>query len=586
MIELGLLGAAEYQSMLGDEARGMLPAANFEAHGLTGAASQRVLRGIMLQHIQAMFAWDEGDFSFILDSNLDPWRGFKLESCRVVVLPGANPQMLALESARMHDEKNEGDSLASFLGHARSSAIRQPTDQVRRYAQRLNQSDPGKRAAAATPVDETSRRNADTGERIIPRTIPAPAFIAEPTATTRSGPLPRPTSPTVPMPPRPRVSTLGSVNADPKIAPSDRYLLIVDDDTELSRALTQQFSSEFAGVVVSNTVADAMDQLARHPGPWVIALDVIIARTDGGGVLGGIELLEMVRAGGHVVPVVLFSDYENSQAREHAARLGVDQILAKPRKSHVFVAGTISAAMRGFVDALRQGLLASATAAGLSGEPVSASDRPITLEPVPDTSAFDLRRELLGDLAEDEGEVDLPPLLPRASAELDSLRSMLAELSDPTNRENITLLVLRFAAGIVERAALFLATSEVYVGLGGFSAIAESEEFIAAVRKTHICVESESVLGRVSRFKSIIRGPLAECRGNRRLLEALGGGWHQHHTLAIPLVSGGRVAAILYGDNPSGKALGSTDSLEIFIQQAGMSMERTLLERKLEEARR
>jgi hypothetical protein len=54
----------------------------------------------------------------------------------------------------------------------------------------------------------------------------------------------------------------------------------------------------------------------------------------------------------------------------------------------------------------------------------------------------------------------------------------------------------------------------------------------------------------------------------------------------MPLVSNERVAAILYGDNPSGRALGSTDTLEIFLQQAGLAMDRVLLERKLEEARR
>ena len=40
--------------------------------------------------------------------------------------------------------------------------------------------------------------------------------------------------------------------------------------------------------------------------------------------------------------------------------------------------------------------------------------------------------------------------------------------------------------------------------------------------------------------------------------------------------------AIIYGDNlPEKKAVGDTESFEIFISQAGMAMERALLERRL-----
>jgi hypothetical protein len=42
--------------------------------------------------------------------------------------------------------------------------------------------------------------------------------------------------------------------------------------------------------------------------------------------------------------------------------------------------------------------------------------------------------------------------------------------------------------------------------------------------------------------------------------------------------------ALLYGDNlPENRKIGDTDSLEIFISQAGMAMERALLQRKLSE---
>jgi hypothetical protein len=52
-----------------------------------------------------------------------------------------------------------------------------------------------------------------------------------------------------------------------------------------------------------------------------------------------------------------------------------------------------------------------------------------------------------------------------------------------------------------------------------------------------------------------------------------------------PLISEGRVVAVLYGDNlPDEKSIGDTESLEIFLSQAGLAMEKALLERRMSKA--
>jgi hypothetical protein len=49
-----------------------------------------------------------------------------------------------------------------------------------------------------------------------------------------------------------------------------------------------------------------------------------------------------------------------------------------------------------------------------------------------------------------------------------------------------------------------------------------------------------------------------------------------------PLVSEGKVVAILYGDNlPEKKVIGDVEAFEVFLSQAGMAMEKVLLERRL-----
>jgi hypothetical protein len=51
-----------------------------------------------------------------------------------------------------------------------------------------------------------------------------------------------------------------------------------------------------------------------------------------------------------------------------------------------------------------------------------------------------------------------------------------------------------------------------------------------------------------------------------------------------PIVSEGKVVAVLYGDNGyDPRPIGDTDSLEIFLSQAGIAMEKALLQRRLKE---
>jgi GAF domain-containing protein len=70
---------------------------------------------------------------------------------------------------------------------------------------------------------------------------------------------------------------------------------------------------------------------------------------------------------------------------------------------------------------------------------------------------------------------------------------------------------------------------------------------------------------------------------SRSLFERLGGGVPSEIFLG-PLISEGKVVAILYGDNlPADGPFGETEGLEIFLDQAGLAMEKALLQRRLRE---
>ncbi len=166
------------------------------------------------------------------------------------------------------------------------------------------------------------------------------------------------------------------------------------------------------------------------------------------------------------------------------------------------------------------------------------------------------------------------------SAGLPLLKSMLQELHNPSLGGGIVLLVLRFASEFMNRAVVFLVKEEEIVGIGQFGIEAPQ----AGRRGRRMCFP----LGEESPFCAVLeqRMPakirLDETRWCRSFREALGGAVSEE-VFVGPILSEGKPVALLYGDNfPAGQEIGDTESLEIFLSQAGMAMEKALLERKLQ----
>jgi CheY-like chemotaxis protein len=685
MLAAGVVPPTAYQEMLAAQAEGSDGRELFEAFGFEPDRLADALQKILETTIYDMFEWDDGTFSFVLEDKPDPWRGFSLVGTRIVSQRGLNPQYLAIEGARIRDERTQDDSLDAFLARdkPRAPGLLTREADVRTFAAKLRESPaeapehdkvipfPGGRArrdavptAAAEAVAEPESAPEAVAVAVeVPvepaeAAVPSPALAVEaeqpaPVAEAASQPAPVAEAASQPAP-------VEALPSDPVPAPEATVapeaetapwrLLAVDDDPQVTRQLLSTFASHFAAVASSNTVVDALLEIENGPSELVIASDLIIARSDGAGILGGIEILERVRERSPTVPVVLFTDYENAEAQKRAAELGVSGFLMKPRKAQIqgTAGGEVSPAMQRFLDELSGALgpylaaprveaappvestgevaepevtdhevelveplagLVSPSAPqppppqapgaldGTAADPAAETehfqpggdDAPVSPAdtPIETTLPYDLRREMAGVIEEIEvpGSEELPP--PQdSSGPVSTLRSMLAELVDPANRDTVTLLVLRFASLVFERAALFLVTRRAYIGLGGFALHESSDLFVMRVRRIQIPVHVDSVFAKVTRFRATLRGPLEQNQGNQLLVSGLGNAWPASGAVAMPLVSNERVAAILYGDNPSGRTLGSTDTLEIFLQQAGLAMDRVLLERKLEEARR
>lgn len=716
LLEAGVVSPTTYQEMLAAEAHGTVGAALFESFQVNGEALDQALEAMLSRLVYDMFEWSEGTFSFLLEQEPDLWQGFDLQSARVVLQRGLNPQYLAIEGARLRDERSREDPLESFLARGKQQVqptakpapiiaapdesglaepVRPPADFMAEGADELGDGravetpqaqdvqqaeamaigDTARAQMVGQPEAEVMRAGGVRSQKIIPfpatrsrrdgGTIPmpaAPAPVVPAPADVAAAEAPEvepPSVPEVPAPetahveasaaaPAPELEEAGAVASaatpvDVPAAPGGEpslahwHLVAVDDDATLARFIGDCFAGRCASVVTATKVVDAVAKIeALAAAPVLVATDLILPRSDGRGILGGVEILERVRQRSAGTPVLLFSDYQNEEAEARARNMGVSAFLTKPRKSQLLAeegGTTPSELTRGFLAKLGEALESAAGAlAAAAPQPVAESTpepasepasveaapvEPTPVEPTPveppsaaaapmdvpaaapivpaaradETVMTPVVREMSAELDEQFGDIveqasqDLGPA-DAGSGELAALRSMLAELINPANRETITLLVLRFASNIVERAALFLVTRKAFVGLGGFSIEEGSDTFVGRVRRIQVPVDSESVFSRVERYRAVVRAPLADTEGNRRLITGLGGDWHGHTVLAAPLVSSDRVAAILYGDNPSGKPLGSTEGLEIFLQQAGLAMDRALLERKLEESRR
>ena len=173
-----------------------------------------------------------------------------------------------------------------------------------------------------------------------------------------------------------------------------------------------------------------------------------------------------------------------------------------------------------------------------------------------------------------------------SSPGLTLLRSMIFELRNPHSSSEITLMILRFASEIMNRAVLFIVKRDTIEGLGQFGVVLKNGDPNRRIKGMRISTAEESIFKEAIFRKMTIKKSLEHIPAHEYLVKELGGSWPSESFL-VPLMVSGRVAALLYGDNlPEEKPIGDTESLEIFLAQAGIAMERTLLERRLSAIRK
>jgi len=163
-----------------------------------------------------------------------------------------------------------------------------------------------------------------------------------------------------------------------------------------------------------------------------------------------------------------------------------------------------------------------------------------------------------------------------------ALKALFAGIRSPAFANELTLTLLRFAAEIVNRGVLFYPTKEGMRGMGQFGIETNGTPPDELVRKLIIPLDQPSLLAEVHATRQTYRGKLQKTAWNEHLVKELGGAVPPE-SIAIPMIVDGRVVLIFYGDDmPESRPIGEIEDLELFMIHAGLAMEKSLLEKKLQ----
>lgn len=169
--------------------------------------------------------------------------------------------------------------------------------------------------------------------------------------------------------------------------------------------------------------------------------------------------------------------------------------------------------------------------------------------------------------------------------DLSLLTAMIEELSGPSSSSEITLLVLRFASEVMNRAVVFLVRREDIIGLGQFGVSLKDESADEKIRDVRIPLSEPSSFREVIEKKASYKGALSRDKWHQYFIDQIGGGWPKEAFL-LPLLNGTKVIALLYGDNlPHQTSIQETEGLEAFVKVAGFAFGKAMLERRLQEVK-
>ena len=487
--------------------------------------------------VLAMFHWVVGEFSFEVCERMEE------RDARLALDVGLNPQYLTMEATRRCDEYAADDRALVLSGEGEAGP---PAAAVERIATATASaaSPIGEALSGSDRVDEAPGRPAGAAAASAP-----PPSVAEhvPDAEQQDAELHGPVAEREP-PAQTEARAGSSGSATPRVP-----LIVIDPELRALEWVKSQLDGIFARIHIfqhsEGGVVRVRQYLSRAQLPVVLVSTSVPAdRLTGAADLA--ELLGRMRAQAPRMPIVALHE----EGRELPA--GVDAADALVTRPPLAV----------LVDPPPPETRAAGAELGAAMRPWAFPTEGVVAPP----QARAKRRP--------------PPRNQQAmETALRALEEVSERLRDPSTRGEVLNLVLDFTARRFRRVAMFMVRDDEAVGIaqrGLPSGGGPNTETFCALRVP--LLEPAWFRGVLERGESLRAGPSDE--GDRRLAARLGSRAPLEAFVA-PIESGGRVAALVYADNlPDTSAIGDTTIVAIVLHEAGMALDRAVLERALEQA--
>ena len=508
------------------------------ARGLPPDQRARMLRHRIEVALEQLIRLREGQFNFSL-SDQAPTRVGARDIQEETLPDGINPQELLLGLARGMDEDRR-DSTAAL------------------------------EASFVEPEDDTAP---------VPAASPPSATAAvEPPA-----PEPPPPAPPPPAPPRKPAPLAPPASSAPSARPSsassapsaEKVILLVDDEEEVRRILADHFTAGGYQVVEAEDPEAAVKKagrLGKSGIPFLVVSDLGMPTSGGSSFQGGFEVVKRLGKMNLHPPVLMMTESLGSALHARAKQMGIARIVFKPGLSKLDP-GQFEADLRAFAHKLISDVIPR-LAPEAEAAPAAPRSNPRKSPP----SAPSASRPSTSSAPSAEPSV---PSAQELTREFAILQKRLEELRRPNDASQIAMLVMKMAREFFERGVLFLVKNGEARGLGGFGPAPREESLHLLARDVLIPLSEPSVFQDVIVSHKTLVGPLPEGRWSQYLMGKIGR-FRSATVALLPLLTHRETIALLFGDNPeTGRPFGRLEALEVFINQAGIALENTFLQRKV-----
>ncbi len=356
---------------------------------------------------------------------------------------------------------------------------------------------------------------------------------------------------------------------EPALTPAfvGKTVYLVDDDQLTAQIVARRLRDQRLDVKVFTSAREFLKGVVKAVAEQELPLllvDLIMPKIDGTGILGGVEVIQKVKTDFKDLTLLLMTDHPTPEVEQKLAKFKLPALIPKPRKNELN-----DDAGQQMLTELAESVFSYA-APGLSA--VVESDPNLEV-------GYHFGAELLKEV--DDADLQARPGKIQPTPGIHLLGGMLQELNNPSLGGGTILLVLRFASELMNRAVIFFVKDGEIIGLGQFGIESARESADILIRQIKIPANSQSIFSQTLAQLTPQHAVFGDGDWDRYLIEKLGGK-KPLDVFVGPILSEGNVVALIYGDNlPKHEIVGDTESFEIFLSQAGMAMERALLDRRL-----